>query len=540
VNENRGGEKRSTPARAAAPTPYRQSSLESFFSRFRIRMHLWIDRVSHFGGLYFHGKFLDRFNNSYKLALQETQIQFLDIFIKSSQTGSRIIQRLDRQKPLYYELIEMMSNVYDKMIVDQVTDHYINFPDVPKKMSELKDPLMDLYRRLFLLRPYENTLFNSYLKAIDLQQGLDESRAGGAAAGKKRIKSALYIVFHKLYPRLHWLFCYYQDRYIFIDDKNEIEDILNISASEKPGNRVLRKAGGYSEEAPQEGGSAEEAGREEKEAAPEIPDEVRKGLKIMYSLDLREMRRQFDRKGDFEFMSDNDKVLMTFLLFHEFEAQYSFLLTTNKIKFKIDLNEQGKINFGTRLQDLYDLMRKPKEGLRDYSELLVNSDKIRREKPINNSQYIAYTKRVQEIQKKRDQAGKLARQQVRAYMEKLGEELKTLIDDMNSRQEYVQNPQDVLNLDISIEGRKKLNGRKIYEAILLLYYFSSAFVYRLGPGGDLTGTFEYAEADGNRIRKSLSDQDGSAVNPLEGFNGSQDLEPQDESKSILDELDDML
>jgi hypothetical protein len=67
-------------------------------------------------------------------------------------------------------------------------------------------------------------------------------------------------------------------------------------------------------------------------------------------------------------------------------------------------------------------------------------------------------------------------------MEKLGEELKTLIDDMNSRQEYVQNPQDVLNLDNSIEGRKKLNGRKIYEAILLLYYFSSASCIVLAPG----------------------------------------------------------
>lgn len=274
---------------------------------------------------------------------------------------------------------------------------------------------------------------------------------------------------------------------------------------------------------------------------------------MMYVLDLKEMRKQFDSRGAFEFMSDNDKVLMTFLLYNEFEREYAFLLTTNKIKFNIDFNDKGKFNFGSRLQDLYDEMRKPADGLRDYAETFATYEKVRREKPIGNNQYIAYTKRLQEMQKKRDQAGKMARMHVKAYMEKLSEELTVLLEDLNSKQEYVQNPQDILRLDNTIEGRKKLNGRKIYEAILLLYYYSSAFVYRLSQKGDLSGSIEYAKQDEDKVKQQISSESEStapppaesesvkpSVAPMEGLEEAEDLESTDDSKSILDELEDML
>ena len=474
----------STPSAPALP----EGALLSAMNRLRLRFHLWSMHISRFSGFYFHARFLERFSGSYKPALLETQIQYLDLFRKNPNTGNRIMQRLDKMKPLYYELIEMMGNVYDKMMLDQITEHYANFPDVPKKMSELKEPLMEIYRRLYMLRSYENTLFNSFLKAIDMQQSMDEKKSQNASAKKKRIKNSLFVIFHKLYPRLHWLLCYYEGRYITIDSR-EVEELLHIIASEMPGNRVVRSSDPYEGFVQDRSSPGEEAGakkEEKKETTPTVPDEVKKGLKMMYVLDMQEMRRLFDSRGVFEFMSDNDKVLMTFLLYHEFEREYAFLLTTNKIKFNIDFNEGGKFNFGTRLQDLYDEMRKPSDGLRDYAETFATYEKVRREKPINNNQYIAYTKRLQEMQKKRDQSGKMARMHVKAYMEKLSEELSVLLEDMNTKQEYVQNPQDVLRLDNTIEGQKKLNGRKIYEAIQLLYYYSSAFVYRLGQKGDLS------------------------------------------------------
>ena len=257
----------------------------------------------------------------------------------------------------------------------------------------------------------------------------------------------------------------------------------------------------------------------------------------MYRLDMKELRRQFDKKRLFEHISDNDKVMITFLLFSEFDREYSVLLTTNKIKYNIDFTQTGKFNFGVRLNDLYDEMRKPEETLRDYAETVANFEKVRRQKPAGNDQYIAYSKRLQEMQKKRNNAGRQARMVVRAYMEKLCDALKELIDDMNSSQKYLSNPQDILQFDDLIEGDKKLNGQKVYRSIQTVYEYASAFVYRLSPGGDLYGSLDKNDAE--EPAKTNEQQKTTTTAPAESAEENS-FDEIDTSRSVIDELDDLL
>ncbi len=515
----------------SAKTAPGESRFSRFMNRVKVAFHLRFLRITKSRGFYFNFKFLERFNNSYKPALMEVQVQYLNLFKRDPAHGRRITQRLDKANPLFYEVIEMIGNIYDKITADQIVDHYINFPDVPKKVADLKEPLLELFRRLYLLKPYENTVMNSFFRAFDLSNRLESEKTGGTSSEKRKLKNALFVIFHKLYPRLHWLLCHYTDRHIE-PDSTEIETILEITPAEKPGNR---KSYNPEENEIIDAGLPDKTGPvEEKE---EIPEEVKEGLQVMYRLDMKELRRQFDKKRLFEHISDNDKVMITFLLFSEFDREYSVLLTTNKIKYNIDFTQTGKFNFGVRLNDLYDEMRKPEETLRDYAETVANFEKVRRQKPAGNDQYIAYSKRLQEMQKKRNNAGRQARMVVRAYMEKLCDALKELIDDMNSSQKYLSNPQDILQFDDLIEGDKKLNGQKVYRSIQTVYEYASAFVYRLSPGGDLYGSLDKNDAE--EPAKTNEQQKTTTTAPAESAEENS-FDEIDTSRSVIDELDDLL
>jgi len=530
-------------ARKAAPkkttiTKKTSDTGEGWFTRaikqLKVSFRLKFMKITKSRGYYFNLKFLERFNNSFKPALMEIQVIYLDLFRRDPSHGRRITQRLDKANPLLFEIIEMIGSIYDKMTADQIVDHYVNFPDVPKKVSDLKDPLIELFRRLYLLKPYENTILNAFFRAYEISSKLEGEKPLGSTASKRKIKNSLFIIFHKLYPRLHWLLCHYSGRYIE-PDSLEIEDILNIAQAEKPGNR--------SNEKPEEGDLLDlemqgEGKTSDDPDVEELSEEIKRGLHLMYQLDMKELRKLFDKKRLFEHISDSDKVMLTFLLFSEFDREYSVLLTTNKIKYNVDFTQAGKFNFGVRLHDLYDEMRRPGETLRDYGEIVTNFEKVRRQKPAANDQYIAYSKRLQEMQQKRNQSGKTARQAVMDFMLKLSSTLEELIEDMDSSQKFLSNPQEELQFDDLIEGDKKLNNTKVYNAIQIVYDYTSAFIYRLSPGGDLSGKIE--DENKNVSPQSEAKKMQAPATPSPSAD-QPDLEKDgDSSRSIIEELDDLL
>ena len=119
----------------------------------------------------------------------------------------------------------------------------------------------------------------------------------------------------------------------------------------------------------------------------------------------------------------------------------------------------------------------------------------------------------------------MARMILRSYMDRLGSELEILINDMDTKQRFIENPQDILDFTVEIEGDKKLHNKKIYEAVRIIYSFVSALAWRLGPEGDLSGKI-----------------DNFDINKLLAITGEVDSEQstKGEGVSILDELDDIV
>ncbi|MCU0846324.1 MAG: hypothetical protein MUD12_00370 [Spirochaetes bacterium] len=492
---------------------------ESFFEIFKLKLKLKFYRITDWGGKSFNVKFFETFNNLYVPSLLEVQMLYLELFKKNLMNGYKIIDRLDKIKPIYYELIEKAGNLYDKMNTDHILEHFLFYRNVPKRTIELKDEIVSLYKKLVVLVQFENTLYDGINFAISIYSKSDKETASESSL-RRKARNNFYIIFRKLYPRLHLLFCIYNGKFYYPYDFDNIIRALSIPESEKPGRRRAGQALIDREEEL----AKDDAAKIAEDNSGEIPLPIRIGLSMMHKLDLEKMRREYDKSKLFEFVGLNDKVLITFLLFNEFDKEYSVILTTNKIKYNVDFGAQGKSDYRIRLQDLYDEMRKPSETLRAYSEELESYEKFRRERPADNTQYMDYTKRLEAVEKNRLISGRNARGSVKGYMDRLTAELKVLIDDMDGVQKIIANPQDILEFDVHIEGDKKINGRKIYEAFLFAFNFAAALSYRLQSGGDLSGSIEFSEPD----------QKPPADIP------QNETKTETESESVLDELNDLL
>jgi hypothetical protein len=516
------------PAVLKPVQPGERGELVQFFSMIKLKLKLGLLGITGLNGYYFNNRFFRKFNNQYKPALIELQILFLEIFRRDPSVGRTITSKLDEMKPLYYELVEMVGNLFDKIVADQIIEQYINFPDVPKKTLELKQQILQFYKKMYILNPFENVIQTAFERAIDIYLKEEKNVSDSTFSMKRRMRNAVFIVFNKFYPRLHLLFCLYQGRTLDLFDP-DIEELLGVTEAEKPGNRQLAK---YFDD------MAASLDAVEIQQPPEEPEEVeedrmkfiRMGLEEMAKLDIADMRKKYDQQHLFENVSSADKVLMAYLLFNEFDREYSFILTTNKIKIRTDFVARTKIDYRARLVELYDKMRKSSDSLKEYAEELVNYEKSRREKPASSSQYIEFTKRMESLEKKKNTVGKNALAVIREYMLEVSQELKVLMEDMDSHQLYIANPQEMIAFDPLIEGEKKINGKRIYEAVAIVYSYALAFAYRLSQEGDLSGNLEFRKEELDKMQGQL--KSGEAASP--------DKKEKEKDKSPLEELDDMI
>ncbi len=512
-----------------------RNSFIRLLERWRIRLRLFFMGVTEFSGSYLTTSFLEKLNLDLKTALQELQIAYIDLFRQVPRMGTAIAADLDKLNPLYYEIIEMSGSVFDRTLMSQISEHYNNFPHIAQKADEIREPLMAIFKKLYVLYPYQDHILYAFEKAINIQMRLEKGKSSIYSYKKRKVKNNLYIVFRRLFKVLYWLFCDFQGEILPMPGL-DIERILSISPNDRPGRRERAKIA--PDKKPEK--AEEAAGEAENPAQEQIPEEIEKGLDLMYRLDTNRMRSQYERDNEFQFVKDTDKILMAHMLFKEFDKEYSFILTTNKIKYNVQFTQEGKVDYRLKLTDIYNDLRSCMNVFKDYADVIAVYEKLRNEKPVSNAQYIEYTNRLSAMDKKKNLTGKNVRMAIRAYMEKVAEMLKILVADMSSPQKIIQNPQEILSFESGIEGSKKMENKKVYEAITAAFYYASAFVYRLGPSGDLHGELEFNEEELKKMRDRQAkeiEKERLAVKEKKPEETAKAAD--DEKDSVIDELDDL-
>jgi len=67
-----------------------------------------------------------------------------------------------------------------------------------------------------------------------------------------------------------------------------------------------------------------------------------------------------------------------------------------------------------------------------------------------------------------------------------------VINDYKGEKILLQNPEEYLRFDPNIDGHKKLDGRRVIEAIIETFLFTATFAFLLSYG-DLSGPDMYVE-----------------------------------------------
>jgi len=473
-----------------------------FMARLSIKFRCALSGLTPFGSSMVKPGFLSRLNLEGKRALMECSIMSNDIFMSNPQTARVLIKELDEKNPLLVELIERAGALYDRNELSELTSAYQAAPTVSVPLDAIRIPLFSLLRKLYYLKGYGETYINAVDQAIAIQQRIEKKQAALYATKRKKIAQEWKILMNDIYYNL-----------VILAQRAEMkkaepgsrlfEEMIGVIQEDKIGNRKTGESIGSvkleKKEKPAE--SAEEKGEEKSEETEEgepVEDqdslELDHGMKLMQMNSVAVLRAKHSLPEARE-LSDRDKVLLAMLFFKEFDAEYSFILTTPKIELNVIYNEGRKIDYRQILADVFETSRTSYEIFRKYAQETGEYLKASQEAGINPANYVNHAKKMQLLESKRGASGREARNEIKNYMRRVEKELRTLKEDMASGEKIVKNKDGVLKFDLAADQKKRLNGKQVKEAVMETYCFARALAQRIENGDLFGGVIEMSEEE---------------------------------------------
>lgn len=467
-------------------------------AKFSIRLRCFMNGLTPFSQSAVKPKFMSLLALDVKQSLVEFNLLGNDLFYQNPGIGNKIIKSLDGKNPLFMEVLEAAHKLYDQNSFNDLIDFHQSNPQANVPLDSIGSALKELYRKLYLVYPFQETLKRAYTNAIDtyIIESDNKDAASNFETKKKRAIRQIKVVFQTAFPKLFMLLCRL-DNTDYPPFSPYLEKVLNISPDDKLGKRKkgdetsLKKEDDEVEE--DESAESTEEGSEEKKAEKKkekkhnpIHDtkEYKWGMKLMSKMPPPELKKKYDAKNEGNLLPLNDKVYLTYLFFSEFDNEYSFVLTTNKIKYNIDYSSGVKIDHKKNLADLYDESRNIIKSFEKYYEAVKELEELKKKKISSN--YVEQSKAEEKYKAKADTEGRNLRGMTRQFMEKVNKYMAEFINDMKGEKKIVANMNDEVKFSSEIEGDKKLNGKKVHECIMHAYSYSLTLKERL-TSGDLYG-----------------------------------------------------
>jgi hypothetical protein len=222
---------------------------------------------------------------------------------------------------------------------------------------------------------------------------------------------------------------------------------------------------------------------EKEEVVEEESPILTQGKELLLTTPLEVLRKKHDQKKDYSDINIADKSFLTYIFFKEFDTEYSLVMTTKKININTTNVNGLKIDHRENLMSTYEMTRNCSEQFRIYIESLREYEKIKTT-PLSN--YIEQSKKMTQADQKKNIQSRSFRSSVKEYFSTVTSSLKIFIDDMETEKVIIGNSDDILSFD-NVESKKKLNKKKIKDAITESYAFSFALLDKLSGDGDLYG-----------------------------------------------------
>jgi hypothetical protein len=526
-----------------------EKEISSFMARFSVKLKCWLGRVTPFGSPDLNPGFMHDFSTQAKQALIECNYSGNEILANSTHSPS-VSSALDKINPMLVELIAMAQKLYNGPELTDITEPIMAAPESPVAIERIKPQIYALFKRLYILYPYQETLKKSFIQAYDELQKVENKPAMIYSSKKKKICAEIDTLYDTFFEKLYLVVLRSENKNIPLISRY-MENLLNIQPEERPGSRRTGEnvPGGIDPraQAEEEKARKEEEKENKKNAEKEevsLSKEQAYGLRLMQMYSIPKLRKKFDPKGEMHFVPDADKVMLSYFYFREFDDEYSFVLTTKKIDIKMGSQNGVKVDYRQKMLDVYESIRSITDQLKIYIDILRELDK---HKANPGQNYIEASKKLTGIEQKRIGQSRTVRMVIKDFSTKVRDILLVFIKDMKSAKEIVGNMDEVISLD-AMEARKRLNKKPIKQCIMESYCFVLALSDRIESGDLYGGMVELTPEQMKEtfgVEVPLAEGDGSGIDGTSLASGDADSSKSvskaatsaDESLGNLEDID---
>ncbi|MDZ4727277.1 MAG: hypothetical protein SH817_14060 [Leptospira sp.] len=463
-----------------------EKEISSFIARFSVKLKCWMGRVTPFGSSDLLPGFMHEFSTKAKQALIECNYSANEI-LGNSTHSPHVSAALDKINPMLVELIAMAQKLYNGPELTDITEPIMTAPESPVSIERVRSQIYSLFKRMYILYPYQETLKKSFLQAYDELQKVENKPSLIYASKKRKITAEIDNLYDTFFEKLYLVVIRAENKNIPLISRY-MENLLGIQPEDRPGSRKTGEnvPGGIDPKlkAEEEKAKKEEEKEKKESEKEEIPlsKEQAYGLRLMQMYSIPKLRKKFDPRNDLSFVPDTDKALLSYFYFKEFDDEYSFVLTTKKIDIKLTHVNGVKVDYRQKMLDIYESTRAISDQLKVYLDIMRELNKHKANPGAN---YIEASKKLTGIEQKRTGQSRTVRMVIKDFNQRTRDILLEFIKDMKSKKEIIVNMDEIISLD-AMESKKRLNKKPIKQCIMESYCYVMALAERI-ESGDLYG-----------------------------------------------------
>ncbi len=397
----------------------------------------------------------------------------------NSPIKREILRKSKGSNDLFIEIILRLYNIFNKDELNGL-----------KKIVSSKRNIIE-YRYIYILKPLFKKLYivSHYIneakiyveKALLIYQKRKDIDPSITDQMTLHLKFCIESILCNFFHQLHILLCITARKYMPLYSQ-ELDDFLEITEKDKIGYLARIEKKRYFDMLKSRKEILEKRKeilkKEEKEI--EIPKHIKRGFPLVESLYKKYTELiLYSQSSTVSLLEKNDKMFKTYILIETFENEYSFILTTGKIKFNIDYHEGNKIDIKEDLSNAYIKFNKIREEVEEYIEIMKEIVKTE-----SNPKLTPHQKDIllDSLTKKRISTNRSIRLKTADVMKEIEDILSKVILDYNKEKHLLQNPDERLIFDPKIDGQKYLNSKRVIEAIIDAFLYAATFSFMLKFG----------------------------------------------------------
>ena len=456
------------------------------FDRLSLYLNSLTSGVTTFSGGMFKQKFIDNINN--RLNSELVTLNGIVNSIVNPKTGNtKLIKGMLIQNDVYlYELLRLLTQLYQPTDFELMAKKTSGFSSSVDFML-VEEPLKKIYRRLYHFWPYTLRIKNAIMMGLGVHKEYNKLSEQDYEEKMSQGLQAVRFIFEEFFERpLHYAFCKLQKQYILAHDHDTIKEVLQINENETVEyliqevlkKRMVSKKSGKEDLEEETDGEERSEVQEEEEVVQELPAQLENGKRWIEGLNYsRDNATEKDPKYYFD---NNDKIFRVYIVLEEFEKEFSFILTSNKIRFNVDWYENKKMDPKKELSDLYLGINACHDNIKDYVEIIKNIYKA------ENDHAMSISHKNEVLSKLNINKTRLSNI-TRTRLLDICRSLEKIMHWAAERKEVIiQNADDILHFD-TFDGKKKVEGNSQVQIISLCSSFVGYLRYLL-EFGELGGS----------------------------------------------------